>query len=284
MNITVLGKDGSKKGSLSLNAALFGIEPNVAVMHQAVKMHLANRRQGTHKTKERAEVRGGGRKPWRQKGRGVARAGTSRSPLWVGGGTIFGPRPHGYRQNMPKKMRKLARRSALSLKAQANELIIIDDLRFESIKTSAFAAMLKAVEAGGKKALVLLSDSHENTLLSARNLSGCSVLNATAASTYDILNNQVLVIEKSALDLLEELLLDGKENEKESATETTADAAPAKAPRAPRKKKEPAVETEVIEDEADAGEAVGDIETGAENDRGDEPAGGNVDEIDTEKE
>ena len=208
MNIDIHAQSGKANGTVELNDEVFGIEPNAAVMHQAVKMHLANRRQGTHKTKERSEVRGGGRKPWRQKGRGVARAGTIRSPLWTGGGTIFGPRPHSYRQAMPKKMRKLARRSALSLKARDEQIRVVDSLEFDEIKTSRFAAMLREM-GSPKKVLILLADSHQNTLLSGRNIAGCSIMLATSASTYDILNNQMVIIEQSALPILDQILLDG---------------------------------------------------------------------------
>lgn len=206
MNIDILGIDGSKKGSVELDGNVFGIEPNAAVMHQAVKMHLANRRQGTHKVKERSEVRGGGRKPWRQKGRGVARAGTTRSPLWVGGGTIFGPRPHSYRKDMPKKMRQLARRSALSLKVQADELIVVDNFSFTDVKTKPFADMLKAVNAGGKKTLVLLASENDTVFRSGRNIPNCQILTAQNASTYDLLNNQVVILEKGAVDVLHRAL------------------------------------------------------------------------------
>lgn len=206
MNIDILGIDGSKKGSIGLDDSVFGIEPNVAVMHQAVKMHLANRRQGTHKVKERSEVRGGGKKPWRQKGRGVARAGTTRSPLWVGGGTIFGPRPHSYRKAMPKKMRQLAKRSALSLKTQTNELLVVENLQFSEAKTKTFAAMLQAINAAGHKTLVLLAGENENALRAGRNIANCQILTAQDASTYDLLNNRMLVVEAGAVEVLNNLL------------------------------------------------------------------------------
>ncbi|MCB0711669.1 MAG: 50S ribosomal protein L4 [Ignavibacteriae bacterium] len=212
MKVDILGKDGSKKGSIDLSPSVFGIEPNVAVMHQAVKMHLANRRQGTHKAKERSEVRGGGKKPWRQKGRGVARAGTSRSPLWVGGGTIFGPRPHSYRQAMPKKMRRLARRSALSLKAQSSEVYIVENLSFDQPKTGMFASMLKAINISGKKTLLLTATENETVLRSGRNIPNCFILEARNASTYDLLNNQVLLIEEGAIEVLHgQLVEEGRE-------------------------------------------------------------------------
>jgi len=206
MKIDILGIDGSKKGSVELEGSVFGIEPNMAVMHQAVKTHLANRRQGTHKVKERSEVRGGGRKPWRQKGRGVARAGSTRSPLWVGGGTVFGPRPHSYRKDMPKKMRQLARRSALSLKAQSNEVLVVEGLGFSEVKTKVFADMLKAINAAGRKALVLLASENDTVFRSGRNIPNCQILTAQNASTYDILNNQVLILEQGAVELVNNTL------------------------------------------------------------------------------
>jgi large subunit ribosomal protein L4 len=206
MTINILSKDGNTAGTMELPDDIFGIEPNVAVMHQAVKMYLANRRQGTSKTKTRHEVRGGGRKPWKQKGRGTARAGTIRSGLWVGGGNIHGPSPRDYTQRMPKKMRVLARRSALALKAQSNEIVIIDDLSFGEVKTKPFAEMLKAINAGGKKALVLIREPNDNALRSGRNIARCEVMEARNASTYDILNNQVLVLDRGSIDILMEQL------------------------------------------------------------------------------
>jgi len=163
---------------------------------------LANQRQGTHKTKTRAEVRGGGRKPWQQKGRGTARAGSTRSGVWVGGGNIHGPIPRDYSQAMPKKMRQLARRSALSLKAQSNEIVVVEDLGFGEIKTKPFAQMLKAINASGRKAVVLMGSQNEVILRSARNIARCQVLQAAEASTYDLLNNQVLVLERSSVEML----------------------------------------------------------------------------------
>lgn len=202
MTINILSKDGNVTGTMELPDEIFAIAPNSAVMHQAVKMYLANRRQGTSKTKDRWEVRGGGRKPWKQKGRGTARAGSIRSGVWVGGGNIHGPNPRDYTQSMPKKMRQLARRSALALKAQQNELVVVDDLTFGEVKTKPFAAMLKAVNAGGKKTLVLLKEQNDTTLRSGRNIASCNIMEARNASTYDLLNNQVLVVDRAAVDVL----------------------------------------------------------------------------------
>lgn len=202
MTINIISKDGSSAGTMELPDEIFGIEPNVAVMHQAVKMYLANQRQGTSKTKDRWEVRGGGRKPWKQKGRGTARAGTIRSGVWVGGGNIHGPDPRDYTQQMPKKMRALARRSALALKAQSNELVVVEDLSFSEVKTKPFAQMLKAINADGKKALVLLKEPNETVLRSGRNIAKCDIQEARNASTYALLNNQVLVVERSSIEVL----------------------------------------------------------------------------------
>jgi large subunit ribosomal protein L4 len=202
MTIDILNVSGNAAGTVDLPETVFGIEPNVAVMHQAVKMYLANQRQGTSKTKTRAEVRGGGRKPWRQKGRGTARAGTIRSGIWVGGGNIHGPEPRDYRQTMPKKMRQLARRSALSLKAKSNEILVVEDLSFGEIKTKPFADMLKAIKADGRKTLVLVREPNEIVVRSARNIARCTVIEARNASTYDLLNNQVLVLERGTIDIL----------------------------------------------------------------------------------
>jgi large subunit ribosomal protein L4 len=202
MTIDIKRIDGSSAGSFELPESVFGIEPNIPVMHQAVKMYLANQRQGTHKTKSRGEVSGSTRKPWRQKGRGTARAGHTRSPLWVGGGTVHGPEPHDYRQTMPKKMRQLARRSALSLKARSNEIVVVEDFNFGEPKTGPFAQMLRSIEAYGRKALVIVREANDPLMKSARNVAGCQVIEAKNASTYDLLNNQVLVIERGSVDLL----------------------------------------------------------------------------------
>ncbi|HPI37059.1 MAG TPA: 50S ribosomal protein L4 [Ignavibacteriaceae bacterium] len=187
---------------IELSDDIFGIEPNDHVIYLSVKAYLANQRQGTHKSKERAEVRGGGKKPWRQKGRGGARAGTIRSPLWVGGGTIFGPKPRDYRQALPKKVKVLAKKSALSYKVKDEQLIIVEDFNFEQPKTKDFSAMLNALKIDSKKVLLLTNGKLENVWKSGRNIDKVSVLEASKASTYKILNNQVLVIQKSAAETM----------------------------------------------------------------------------------
>lgn len=203
MKLDVYKIDGNQAGdSIELSEEIFGIEPNDHVIYLAVKAYLANRRQGTHKTKERNEVRGGGRKPWKQKGRGTARAGTTRSPIWIGGGTIFGPKPRNYRQKLNKKVKKLARKSALSHKAKANQIIVVEDFNLDLPKTKDFENILDALKIKGKKTLLLTHETQENIYKSGRNINKVSVLEAEKASTYDLLNNQVLLLQKSAVDKL----------------------------------------------------------------------------------
>ncbi|HOJ17798.1 MAG: 50S ribosomal protein L4 [Ignavibacteriales bacterium] len=178
---------------------VFAIKPNDHVVYLSVKAYLSNQRQGTHKSKERSEVKGGGKKPWRQKGRGGARAGTTRSPIWVGGGTIFGPKPRDYRQNLPKKVKLLAKKSALSLKYKNDQIIIIEDFSFENPQTKEFSKILKALKLNGKKVLLLTGDVNANVWKSGRNIEKVDVLEVSKASTYNLLNNQILIIQKSAL-------------------------------------------------------------------------------------
>jgi len=203
MLIDVYKIDGTLSGEqIELFDGVFGIEPNDHVIYLSVKAYLANQRQGTHKTKERAEVSGGGKKPWKQKGRGGARAGTTRSPLWVGGGTIFGPRPRDYRQDLPKKVKALARRSALSYKVKDEQLLVVDDFAFENPKTQSFLSIMKALKINGKKTLLLTNGKQENIWKSGRNICNIKVLEAQNASPYQILNNQVLLVQKSAVEVL----------------------------------------------------------------------------------
>lgn len=204
MKLEVYKTDGTKTGEqVELSKDIFEIEPNDHVIYLAVKAFLANQRQGTHKAKERSEVRGGGKKPWKQKGRGGARAGTTRSPLWVGGGSIFGPKPHSYRQKINKKVNALARKSALSYKAKANQILVVEDFNYDAPKTKNFAELLNKLKLKGKKALLLTNGTQENVYKSGRNIEKVNVLEANKASAYDLLNNQVLVLQKSAVNLLE---------------------------------------------------------------------------------
>ncbi len=201
MTLDVYKIDGSLSGEkLELADEIFGIEPNDHAIYLSVKSYLANQRQGTHKSKERGEVSGGGKKPWKQKGRGGSRAGTTRSPLWVGGGTIFGPRPRDYRQDLPKKVKRLARKSALSYKVKDEQLIIVEDFNFEKPKTKDFVNFLNSFKISGKKVLLLTNGKLESVYKSGRNVPKVKIIEAYKASTYDILNNQVLVMQKSAVD------------------------------------------------------------------------------------
>jgi large subunit ribosomal protein L4 len=203
MQLKVYKIDGTVSDeTVELPAGIFEIEPNQHTIYLSVKAYLSNQRQGTHKTKERSEVRGGGKKPWRQKGRGTARAGTTRSPIWVGGGTTHGPRPHLHKQSLTKKTARLARKSALSLKAKEGEIMIIEDLSFEKPKTRDFSSILQNLKLDDKKILMLLTSDNRNVYLSGRNIPKVNLMNVNEAAAYDILNNQVLLIQKSALEPL----------------------------------------------------------------------------------
>jgi large subunit ribosomal protein L4 len=208
MELKVLKIDGSETGEkVQLPDEVFGIEPNNHLIYQAVRSYLSNKRQGTSKTKERAEVRGGGKKPFRQKGTGRARQGTSRSPLMKGGGTIFGPRPHKYYLSLPKKAARLARKSALSLKAKENEILIVEDFSFDAPKTKDLQSILKALKIDDKKTLFLLSDKNENLYKSGRNIEKLNVMISDKAATYDLVNNKMILMQKSAVDNLCKSLL-----------------------------------------------------------------------------
>ena len=204
MILDVFKIDGSKSGDkIDLSDSIFAIEPNDHAIYLSVKSFLANQRQGTSKAKERGEVRGGGKKPWKQKGRGGARAGTSRSPLWVGGGTIFGPRPRDYRQDIPKKLRRLARKSAFSYKLKDEQLLVVEDFNIDQPKTKEFSKILSALKISGKKVLLLTEVNNPNIYKSGRNIPKVKVLEAAKASTYDLLNNQILILQKSAVKEIE---------------------------------------------------------------------------------
>lgn len=212
MTIDVFKIDGSlAEEKINLSEEIFAIEPNDHAIYLDVKAYLANQRQGTHKAKERGEVRGGGKKPWKQKGRGGARAGTIRSPLWVGGGTIFGPRPRDYRQSLPKKVKQLARKSALSYKVKENQLVVVEDFTFEQPKTKEFLKVLNNLKVSGKKVLLLTTDFNDVVYKSGRNIPKVQILEASNASTYDILNNQILVMQKGAIEVIEKNLIQKKE-------------------------------------------------------------------------
>ncbi|AEF93117.1 ribosomal protein L4/L1e [Desulfotomaculum nigrificans CO-1-SRB] len=195
---------GEQIGEVELKDEVFGIEPNEAVMHDVVVMHLANQRQGTHDTKTRAEVRGGGRKPWRQKGTGRARAGSSRSPIWRKGGIVFGPHPRDYSYSLPKKVRRLALKSALSSKVLDDNIIVLDKLTMEVPKTKEMVSILANLKAD--KALVVTADRDINVEKSARNIPGVKPVKAGGVSVYDLLKYDKLVITKDAVAKIEEVL------------------------------------------------------------------------------
>ena len=200
---------GATVGEIELRDDVFGIEPNMGVMHQALVRQLANARLGTHKTKTRSEVSGGGRKPWRQKGTGRARQGTIRAPQWKGGGTVFGPTPHTYIKKMNRKMRRLALRSALSVKAGDAQLVVCDELSMDEPKTKAFVGMLDRLDLAGS-VLVLLPDSDMNLELSARNLPFVKTLQAGLLSVRDLLGYDYLLLTPKSVEQIHGIL--GVEN------------------------------------------------------------------------
>lgn len=202
MKVDVLSVDGNKTGELELPLEVFGVEGHDHAMYLDVRSYLAAQRQGTHKTKERGEVSGGGRKPWKQKGRGTARAGTTRSPLWVGGGRVHGPRPHKYSVGVPKKVKRLARKSAWSLRAKENNVVVVEDIALDAVKTSAMAGIMKALNLSGQKVLQVLPADTKNVYLSSRNIKGLETKTASTVSTYDILNHKTILLHKSAVDVI----------------------------------------------------------------------------------
>lgn len=202
--VAVYNMAGQKTGELELSAAVFGLEPNVVAMHEAVKNHLANRRHGTQSTLTRAEVSGGGIKPWRQKGTGHARQGSIRSPQWTHGGIALGPKPRDYHYSLNKKQKRLALLSALSAKAAAGEIIVIDGLDMSEIKTKSFVGFLKAIDAQGKS-LVVTPEVRRNVVKSAANIPGVRTTIASTLSVYDILNADKFIVDKAAVAKIEEV-------------------------------------------------------------------------------
>jgi large subunit ribosomal protein L4 len=206
MKLDVLKIDGSKAGNITADKTVFGIEPNAAVVRQAVLAEMTNMRQGTHASKNRAKVRGGGKKPFKQKGRGVARAGTIRSPLWKGGGTVFGPEPHGYNHTLPKKVSRLARRSVLSNKAAEGKLVVVDDFTLTSHKTSDFISVLTKLDLQNKKITLLVTGMDKNLDKASRNLRDVYLVDAAKVSTYDIIDCDTLVVDKASMTVLTDIL------------------------------------------------------------------------------
>ena len=202
--VSVFDMTGKQTGSMELSDAIFGIEPNKAVLHSAVVNYLANQRQGTQSTLTRAEVSGGGKKPWRQKGTGHARQGSPRAPQWTHGGIAFGPKPRDYHYALPKKVRRLAMKSAFSAKAAAGDLIVLEALTMDEIKTKTVAAMLNALGAD-RKAILVLPEKNDVVIKSARNIPGVKTALVNTLNVYDILNADKFIVVKDAVAKLEEV-------------------------------------------------------------------------------
>ena len=207
MELTVVNKEGKdSKKKVKLSDSIYGIEPNDHAIYLDVKQHLANRRQGTSKSKERAEITGSTRKIKKQKGTGTARAGSIKSPLFRGGGTVFGPTPRDYSFKLNKKLKKLARCSALSYKVKGNELKVVEDLQFDQPKTKEFTSVLSGLDSSNKKTLFVVSESNNNIYLSSRNLKGTKVVTASYLSTYDLMNAKSVIVSEGALETIEKIL------------------------------------------------------------------------------
>ena len=202
--VKVLNMAGNQVGEVELSASIFGIEPNMHVVHEVVKNHLANCRQGTQSALTRAEVSGGGRKPWRQKGTGHARQGSTRAPQWTHGGIVFAPKPRSYSYVLNKKVKRLALKSVLSAKAASGSIIVVDNIAMDDIKTKAFKGFLDAVKCDGK-AVVITPEVNQTIVRSARNIPGVSTTTARMLSVYDIVNAKYLVIDQNALAAIEEV-------------------------------------------------------------------------------
>ena len=204
LKTNVYNMSGELVGEIELSEAVFGVEVNQSVVHDVVKNHLANKRQGTQSALTRAEVSGGGRKPWRQKGTGRARQGSTRAPQWTHGGIVFAPKPRDYSYTLNKKTRRLALKSALSAKAAAEAIIVIDEIKMEAPKTKEFAAFLNAVGCNCKT-LVVTAEANANVIKSGRNIPGCEITFANLINVYDVVNATKLVVDKAALAKIEEV-------------------------------------------------------------------------------
>lgn len=208
MNYKVYDMKGAEAGTIELNDGIFAVPVNPIVIHEAVKQYLANQRQGTQSTLTRTEVRGGGRKPWRQKGTGRARQGSIRAPQWTHGGVALGPKPRSYRITMNKKAKRLALKSAFSSKVAAEEFIVVDSLAFDAPKTNKMVEVLAALNAAGKKALIVVdakSDANDIVISSARNIEGVKTLYVNTLNVYDIIKHDVLIMTKDAVNKTEEV-------------------------------------------------------------------------------
>ncbi|MBO6107601.1 MAG: 50S ribosomal protein L4 [Stomatobaculum sp.] len=202
-NVSVYNTDGQEVGKIDLNDAVFGVEVNEHLVHMAVVAQLANKRQGTQKAKTRSEVSGGGRKPWRQKGTGHARQGSTRAPQWKGGGVVFAPTPRDYTITLNRKEKRLALKSALTSRVQENKFIVVDDFGMDEIKTKKMASTLKNLKV--EKALVVASEGESNTILSARNIAGVKTASPKTINVYDILKYNTVVASKAAVATIEEV-------------------------------------------------------------------------------
>ena len=202
-NAKLFNMAGQQIGEIELSEGIFGIEPNEAVVHEVVKNHLANCRQGTQSTLTRAEISGGGKKPWRQKGTGHARQGSTRAPQWTHGGIAFGPKPRSYSYELNKKVKRLALKSVLSAKAAMGAIVVVDELKMEAIKTKAMVEFLAKV--GAEKAIIVTPEVNENVVKSARNIPGVVTTTAKILSVYDIVKAKSLVLDKAALAIIEEV-------------------------------------------------------------------------------
>ena len=202
-NVSVFNMEGKEVGTLELNDAVFGVNVNEHLVHLAVVAQLANKRQGTQKAKTRAEVSGGGRKPWRQKGTGHARQGSIRAPQWTGGGVVFAPTPRDYTIRLNKKEKRLALKSALTSRVQENKLVVLDELKFDGIKTKNMKAVLDALNV--KKALIVLNENDQNVVLSARNLADVRTVLTNTINVFDILKYNTVVVTKAAVETIEEV-------------------------------------------------------------------------------
>ena len=204
MKVAVLDNTGKDTGrKIELSEAIFGIEPNNHAVYLDVKQHLANKRQGTHKSKERADIVGSTRKIKKQKGTGTARAGSIKSPLFRGGGRVFGPRPKDYSFKLNKSLKRLARKSALSMKAKENNVIVLEDFNFDTPKTKNFVQVLKALSIEDKKSMFVLGASNNNVYLASRNLKRANVVNASGVNTYSVVNSNKLILLESTLEDIE---------------------------------------------------------------------------------
>ena len=202
-NVSVFNMEGNEVGTIELNDAIFGVEINENLVHQAVVLQLANNRQGTQKAKTRSEVSGGGRKPWRQKGTGHARQGSTRAPQWTGGGMVFAPVPRDYTIRLNKKEKRAALKSVLTSKVQENKFIVVDELKFDEIKTKTMKNVLANLKAD--KALVILNDNDQNVVLSARNIEGVQTALTNTINVFDLLKHNTVVVTKAAVETIEEV-------------------------------------------------------------------------------